>query len=304
MLLKDFLKEGTSRLEGIYPEAEARNIMLLLCEKRIGTKSYTHIIEPEYSVKDKDSAVLVADLERLVRGEPIQYVLGEAEFCGLVFKVDRNVLIPRQETELLVRRVIDAASRIQRLRSPFGKSSAPARVLDLCTGSGCIAWSTALYVPGCEVVATDISEGALMVAIGQDFNGKIRETGAVRPTFVRSDVLDTEQPFDHGKFDIIVSNPPYVRESEKQYMRVNVLDYEPSMALFVPDDDPLVFYRAIARWSSRFLAPDGAGMIEINEGLGSETEDVVNAERFASTEIVKDLFNKNRFIVYSKQGLR
>ena len=198
MLLKDFLKEGISRLEPLYPTAEARNIMLMLCEYRIGTKSYTHIVEPETAIKDKFLEPLNADLDRLAAGEPVQYVIGTAEFCGLDFKVNPDVLIPRPETELLCREAIKIGSRMKRMRGAYGKSARPVRILDLCTGSGCIAWTVAMNIPGAEVIGTDISEKAIMVAMGQNFAAKMKETGAMSPQFVIADVLDTEQPFNHG----------------------------------------------------------------------------------------------------------
>lgn len=300
MLLKDFLKEGIQTLEPLYPTAEARNIVLMLCESRIGTKSYTHIVEPEYAVKDKAVASLKEDLSRLAKGEPIQYVIGRTEFCGETFNVTPDVLIPRPETELLCREAIKIGSRMARMRKAFGKSAKPVRVLDLCTGSGCIAWTVALNIPGCEVVAVDISEGALKVASSQDFSSQLKETGAIAPKFVRADVLDTEQDFEYGQFDLILSNPPYVMESQKAQMRANVLNFEPSLALFVPDDDALVFYRAIARWSQRFLAKEGKCITEINDQLGPQTASLFAEAGFGTTETIKDFFDRNRFVLYSE----
>ena len=300
MLLKDFLKEGISRLEPLYPTAEARNIVLMLCESRIGTKSYTHIVEPEYSIKDKYMDTLAADLSRLEAGEPVQYVIGTTEFCGLTFKVNKDVLIPRPETELLCREAIKAGSRIARLRKAYGKSARPVRILDLCTGSGCIAWTVTLNIPGSEVIGVDISEDSIKVAMAQDFSAKMKETHAVSPQFLISDILDIEQDFGHGEFDLILSNPPYIMESEKKDMRVNVLNFEPSQALFVPDEDPEMFYRAIATWSSRYLAPDGRGLTEINERLAKETEAVFKEAGFSRTETVKDFYDRNRFIHYAR----
>ena len=299
MLLKDFLKEGTTRLESLYPTSEARNIVLMLCEDRIGTRSYTHLIEPEYTIKDKSLGPLFADLERLVSGEPVQYVIGSTEFCGLRFKVSPDVLIPRPETELLCREAIKVGSRMQRMRKAYGDAY-PVRILDLCTGSGCIAWTVALGIPGAVVTGTDISEKAVMLAMGQDFSSELKETGAVAPAFVIADVLGDHASLGPDKFDLILSNPPYIMESEKSGMRSNVLDYEPSSALFVPDDDPLLFYRAIARWSGDLLAPEGKGMTEINELLGEETRKVFVEEGFSVTETVKDFYDKSRFIFYSR----
>lgn len=300
MLLRDFLNEGVARLESLYPTKEARNIMLMLCESRIGTKSYTHIVEPDYQIKDKSLDGLAADLERLASGEPVQYVIGFADFCDLRFKVTRDVLIPRPETELLCREAIKVGSRMQRMRKAYGKSARPVRVLDLCTGSGCIAWTVALNIPGAEVTGVDISEGAIAVASGQDFAARLKETGALAPKFVVGDVFSESPAFAEGDFDLILSNPPYIMESQKAHMRTNVLNYEPSTALFVKDEDPLVFYRAIAGISRKCLAPEGKGMAEINEIFGSETSKVFVGAGFPKTEVVKDFYDKNRFVFYSK----
>jgi len=300
MLLVDFLKEGTQALESLYPSAEARNLVLMLCEELIGTQSYTHIVEPQYEVDKKGEAALEAGLERLKKGEPVQYVTGVCEFCGRKFHVTPDVLIPRPETEVLVREAVKRADRIRRMRSPYGKSAEPVRVLDLCTGSGCIAWSVALEVPGVQVVGVDISEGALNVAQGQDFTAELKNTGALPPVFVKADVLDTAQEFPYGPFDLILSNPPYIMEKEKALMRSNVLDYEPEQALFVPDENPLLFYRAIAAWSQRFFSAEGTGISEINEELGADTQAVFTSAGFQDVEQVKDFFDKTRFIFYKK----
>lgn len=300
MLLTEFLKEGTQALASLYPVAEARNMVLMLCNELIGTQSYTHIIEPRYVVGAKDEPALEAGMERLKKGEPIQYVTGVCEFCGHRFHVTPDVLIPRPETELLVREAVKFADRFRRMRSPYGKSAEPVRVLDLCTGSGCIAWSVALEVPGVQVVGVDISEGALDIARGQNFSAELKNAGALPPVFVQADVLDTAQEFPYGPFDLILSNPPYILEKEKPLMRRNVLDYEPEQALFVPDQDPLLFYRAIATWSQRFFSADGMGLTEINEELGPETQAVFAAQGFQDVEQVKDFFDKTRFVFYKK----
>lgn len=293
MLLAEFIKASVKDLEGLYPAEEAHNIVLMLCESVLGTRSYTHIIEPKYEIDPSRLEQLDGFVTRLCAGEPIQQIVGFSDFCGYRYKVTPDVLIPRPETEMLVRRAVEEAARFSR----------PVRILDLCTGSGCIAWTLAASVPGAEVVGVDISDPALEVARSQYIGHEIREKGMVDPVFVKADVLDTEQDFDYGVFDLIVSNPPYVMESEKASMRRNVLEYEPELAIFVPDDDPLVFYRAIARWSERFLAPDGIAMTEINESLGKETEEVFKAAGFHHTGIIKDFFDRNRFVVYSKNSL-
>lgn len=300
MLLAEFVKAGTKALESLYPQKEARSIVLMLCEEVLGTENYTHIVEPEFKIDDKKLPELEAAMERLKKMEPVQYVLGHTEFYGRTFKVDPAVLIPRPETELLCRDAIKLGMRVCRMRSPYGKNAEPVRILDLCTGSGCIAWTMALSIPGSRVTAVDISEAALKVAAGQDFASELKSKETFRPEFIKADVLDSEQEIELGPFDMVLSNPPYIMESEKKDMRRNVLEYEPESALFVPDDDPLLFYRAIARWSQRFMSPDGVGLSEVNESLARQTETVFKAAGYAHTEIVRDLSDKNRYIIYHK----
>ena len=300
MLLAEFVKAGTKALESLYPQKEARSIVLMLCEEVLGTERYTHIVEPEFKIDDKKLPELEAAMERLKKMEPVQYVLGHTEFYGRTFKVDPAVLIPRPETELLCRDAIKLGMRVFRMRSPYGKNAEPVRILDLCTGSGCIAWTMALSIPGSRVTAVDISDAALEVAAGQDFASELKSKGTFKPEFIKADVLDSEQEIELGPFDMVLSNPPYIMESEKEDMRRNVLEYEPESALFVPDDDPLLFYRAIARWSQRFMSPDGVGLSEVNESLARQTETVFKAAGYAHTEIVRDLSDKNRYIIYHK----
>ena len=300
MLLAEFVKAGTKALESLYPQKEARSIVLMLCEEVLGTENYTHIVEPEFKIDDKKLPELEAAMERLKKMEPVQYVLGHTEFYGRTFKVDPAVLIPRPETELLCRDAIKLGMRVYRMRSPYGKNAEPVRILDLCTGSGCIAWTMALSIPGSRVTAVDISDAALEVAAGQDFTAELKSKETFRPEFIKADVLDSEQEIELGPFDMVLSNPPYIMESEKEDMRRNVLEYEPESALFVPDDDPLLFYRAIARWSQRFMSPDGVGLSEVNESLARQTETVFKAAGYAHTEIVRDLSDKNRYIIYHK----
>ena len=300
MLLAEFVKAGTKALESLYPQKEARSIVLMLCEEVLGTENYTHIVEPEFKIDDKKLPELEAAMERLKKMEPVQYVLGHTEFYGRTFKVDPAVLIPRPETELLCRDAIKLGMRVYRMRSPYGKNAEPVRILDLCTGSGCIAWTMALSIPGSRVTAVDISDAALEVAAGQDFASELKSKETFKPEFIKADVLNSEQEIELGPFDMVLSNPPYIMESEKEDMRRNVLEYEPESALFVPDDDPLLFYRAIARWSQRFMSPDGVGLSEVNETLARQTETVFKAAGYAHTEIVRDLSDKNRYIIYHK----
>lgn len=300
MLLKEFIADASARLAAVYPPEEARSIVLMLCRSRLGVESYTHIVEPGTAVPESSLAALRDDMSRLERCEPVQYVIGKALFCDLEFNVNSSVLIPRPETEMLVEQACHAVETLGRLRIPHGKSSEPVRVLDLCTGSGCIAWAVALKCPGTEVVAVDVSEDALAVAASQPFGPQLRSRHAMRPHFVRMDILDEDACKDLGKFDLVLSNPPYIKESEKEAMRANVLDWEPSLALFVPDEDPLLFYRAVARIAHGCLEPWGRGLCEINEELGPGTAAVFKPAGFPTTALIKDFYGKNRFIAFSR----
>ena len=293
MLLKELIQKGISTISTLYPEIEAREMVLAYLQDTIGIKRHTHIIEPEYNVADEKAAEVSQAFERLAAGEPLQYVTGAAYFYGRCFNVTPATLIPRPETELLCRMAVEAAAKPS------------LRVLDLCTGSGCIAWTLALELPKSEVVAVDLSDGALEVASGQDFAEEMRLTGTHAPTFIKADVLASDLPYainsqcGENKFDLLLSNPPYVMDSEKALMRKNVLDHEPHMALFVPDTDPLLFYRAVADCAAGLLAPDGTGIVEINEALGEETAEVFRARGFVKAEVVKDLYDKCRFVRFS-----
>ena len=291
MLLRDFLKEGISRLEPLYPTPEARDLILSLCESRLGIGRYTYATDPGYSLSAESAQVLAEDLGRLAAGEPLQYVLGFSEFYGRRFNVTPDVLIPRPETEILC----DEALKIAR-----SHAYAP-KVLDLCTGSGCIAWTMALEVPGALVYGIDISEKALSVASGQDLSPACHvRLDRSSPSFLQADILQDPPHFPCGTFDLILSNPPYVMDSQKKDMRSNVLEYEPSIALFVPDEDPLVFYRAVARWSLALLSPDGTVIVEINDMLGERTRDLFLSSGFKDVSILKDFSGKNRFVKFAR----
>lgn len=287
MLLAEFIRESVPALEKLYPSPEARGLVLMLCEERLGVRSYTHIVEPLFEIPEAELPGLKADMSRLAAGEPIQYVLGYTEFCGRKFKVAPSVLIPRPETGQLVDESL-------KLLAAMGR---PAKVLDLCTGSGCIAWSVALGAPGVSVTATDISEPALALARSQFEDVP---SGANAPEFVCSDLLGGCREIC-GCFDLLLSNPPYVMEKEKAAMRRNVLEHEPGIALFVPDDDPLLFYRALASVSLRLLDSSGTGIVEINEALGSETAAVFETAGYKKTEILRDIFGKDRFVRFSSR---
>jgi len=331
MLLKSLISKGVEALSSVYPEREAREMVFVLLEHQIGTKRHTHIVEPGYEVSDDDASAAITAFGRMASGEPLQYVTGVADFYGRQFRVSPDVLIPRPETEILCREALSYGTNRQMLQWPPPTSWAPPvpaaagcslqkptglfadrsrgwkdtadtfKILDLCTGSGCIAWTLALEMPGSEVTAVDISDGALAVASSQDFSEEIDRTGAVSPVFVKADVLAGPSVSGlSGRYDILVSNPPYVMDKEKALMRPNVLDHEPHLALFVSDEDPLVFHRAIAGWALAVLKPDGYGIVEINEALGLRTADLFRAAGLRDVNVIKDLSDRDRFVSFRR----
>ena len=288
MLLKELIIKGTETISSLYPDGEAKEMVYAFLEHHLGTRRHTHIIEPAYEVEEEKALEAVEAFERMASGEPLQYVVGKADFYGRQFRVTPDVLIPRPETELLCRNAVD-----------FG-ASIP-KVLDLCTGSGCIAWTLALEMAGAEVTAVDISDGALAVASSQDFAEEISRTGAHAPKFIKADVLAGPSAAGFAEqYDILVSNPPYVMDKEKALMRSNVLDHEPHLALFVSDDDPLIFYRAIVDWALAVLKPGGYCIVEINEALGPETAALYEVAGFTDVQIVKDLSDRDRFVSFRR----
>lgn len=301
MKLTELIKQGTSAISSLYPEREAREMVLAYLCHTLGITRHTHLVEPSYEVAADRMDRIMGDISRMASGEPLQYVVGQASFYGRDFHVTPSVLIPRPETELLCRLALDFVKA----------SSGSLRILDLCTGSGCIAWTMALEMPGAEVTAVDISDDALEIAAGQDFAAEMAHTGAHRPHFIKADVLSDEilsilhenLPYKSSedpssrRFDLILSNPPYVMDKEKALMRTNVLDHEPHLALFVPDDDPLVFYRAIASHAAVLLSDSGVCMVEINEALGPETASLFTAAGFTDVRIAADLNDRPRFVI-------
>ena len=215
----------------------------------------------------------------LEKGRPLQYVLGVTEFCGHRFKVREGCLIPRPETEELVSRIIDELSGKEIGEEPFN-------ILDIGTGSGCIAWSLAAAFPEAMVYGCDRSNDALSIACKQRV-----KVGGAKPIFFWADVLSAP-PAGLPMFDVIVSNPPYICDSERAAMRPNVLDYEPAEALFVPDDDPLRFYTAIARWADALLRSDGRIYLEINDRFAPAV-----AALFPGSAVHPDLFGRSRFVI-------
>ena len=264
-------------LSGIYPPSEALSLakMLLVEVFDFSTLELYGGKDKEISGKRRD--VLDEMIRRLKKNEPIQYIIGVESFCGLTFEVNPSVLIPRPETQELVGWIVGDCE---------GKEAC--RILDIGTGSGCIPVSLAHRLPKAELESWDISEDALQVA------RRNAERNGVEVLFRQKDVLKASP--DEARYDVIVSNPPYIAEKEKVDMEANVLDWEPSIALFVPDEDPLLFYRTIAQLGCRMLKEGGALYFEINRAYGQETIQMLEAMGYKEIELRKDSWGNDRMM--------
>lgn len=274
--MQDILQNIRKSLSGFYPDNEISGLVRLLIEHV--TKSSMPALLSDKNTKITSEEVLKIDkiVERLQRFEPIQYILGETEFYGLPFTVNQDVLIPRPETEELVELILNE-----------NKESKP-RILDIGTGSGCIAVSLQKHIHESSVTAWDISEKALAVAA---LNSK---SNSVNVTFNQVDIL-SDYPINHS-FDIIVSNPPYVLDSEKTDMHANVLEYEPHTALFVADNNPLLFYNRIADVAIQLLTDGGKLYFEINRAKGQETIKMLENKKFSEIRLIKDISGNDRMV--------
>ena len=268
-----------SALGSSFESSEARNMVHWLLTSYAGIKPEDVVINPDLMLDDAVVSRLFAAVEELKNNMPIQYVTGNAHFYGFELNVNRHVLIPRPETEELVQWVLENFSRRPGMR-----------VLDIGTGSGCIILALGRFLADPVLKALDNSPEALTVASGNASQLKMKID------FRRVDIRNRDEWVEFGKFDLIVSNPPYVREMERPAMKRNVLDYEPPGALFVPDDDPMVFYHAIAGFSRDKLSDEGAVFVEINENFGRETEKLFRDYGFTNVELRKDIRKKDRMI--------
>lgn len=284
MLLKEIKSIFHKELDTLYPKAEVDSFFYLLIEALLGLERFILALRPDYIVSKEDEQPLFSALSQLRLQQPIQYIIGNTSFMGLDFMVDESVLIPRPETEELVEWVLDVLVK----ESGVGMQDSELNILDIGTGSGCIAITLAKNFPLAKVYALDVSKMALAVA------RKNADKNDVIVNFIEADILALE-PLD-VKFDVIVSNPPYVRESEKAKMRPNVLEHEPGTALFVSDEDPLVFYEAIAHFASNHMAAGANLFLEINQNLGKETKQLLEAHNFSEIELRKDIFGNDRLV--------
>lgn len=279
MTLKEAHIYISGKLKAIYDSSEADNIAGWVVENLSGTKRTDRISNRERKLNEAELDRLEQNLRRLLNHEPVQYVLNEAWFCGLKLYVDDHVLIPRPETEELVEWIISDC------RFPIDSLS----ILDIGSGSGCIPLALKKRLGKAEVLGCDVSEGALNVA------RKNSNLLGINVNFIKLDFLDPAEREGLPLFDILVSNPPYIPEKDKTTMHLNVLNYEPATALFVPDDDALVFYSAIAGFGKAHLRKDGKIYTEIHESLGSATRELFEKAGY-NTEIKKDMQGKDRMV--------
>ena len=271
-LFRDLRKRITLRQEA----SETDSILYRVLESVPGITRSDIIAQKAVSLTASEQGSLNSIINRINTCEPVQYILGKADFYGREFDVNPSVLIPRPETELLIEEVLRNAS------------NEPGKILDIGTGSGCIAITLACELNRKEVYAFDVSEDALRTAM------KNSEKLKARVTFKRVDIL--KEPIGTDEFECIVSNPPYVAVSEKSTMEENVLNYEPHLALFVPDNDPLVFYKVIAEKAVVALKPGGRLMVEINERFGNEVRQVFTNAGLTNAKVIKDLQGKDRIV--------
>jgi len=294
MNAKRYRTQFIQALEPIHGIDEAESFFYLILEEKYQMKRIDLALDVNFEFSDEAIMIWEELVNQLKKEIPIQYLLGNTEFFGLPFIVNENVLIPRPETEELVDWIIEGEKRIERLKDEKIKGrkdkkierQKDLKILDIGTGSGCIAISLAKNLPHAKVFALDVSADALKVAkLNAERNG-------VAVTFLEKDILQTEDLLE--QFDIIVSNPPYIRNLEKHEIKNNVLDYEPHVALFVDDFDALLFYRKIALLATKHLVNGGQLFFEINQYLGNEMRQLLTESGFLDVELRKDIYGNNR----------
>lgn len=280
MLAKDYRNNFIEKLLPLYDVLEAESFFYMILEDFHQMKRIDLALNPTFVFSEEEVAKWNSVLEKLQKEIPIQYILGNAHFYGLEFEVNENTLIPRPETEELVEWIIKNNSKIEGFKD--------LKILDIGTGSGCIAISLAKNLPHAKVFAIDVSEKALETAK----RNALKNDANV--TFLFKNILETEDL--EQQFDIIVSNPPYVRNLEKEEIKKNVLEYEPHLALFVEDNDALIFYRKISELAQKNLTENGQLYFEINQYLGTEMIYLLEAKKFATIELRKDIYENDRMI--------
>lgn len=280
MKIKEYRTYFIQELSSIYDAGEAESFFYLILENKQQLKRIDLALQPDLTFSKEEIVVWNSILEQLKKEIPVQYILGTTSFYGLDFEVNENVLIPRQETEELVEWILSNIPTIQKANN--------LKILDIGTGSGCIAIALAKNIPNAQVFAIDVSEKALATA------KKNAEINKVNVTFLEKNIFETTDL--EQQFDIIVSNPPYVRNLEKQEIKKNVLDNEPHLALFVEDNDALIFYKKIAELAQKNLSAKGQLFFEINQYLGKEMIGLLESMNFKKIELRKDIYGNDRMI--------
>ena len=291
MLLREVKNIFHKELDSLYPKEEVDTFFYMLLEHYLKLERFILAIEPNLIISKEDEEPLFEALSELKIQKPIQHIIGTAHFMDMEFKVNKHVLIPRPETEELVRWIIEEVqSEKYKVRSTKYevRNGKDLKILDIGTGSGCIAITLAKNLPNAKVYALDVSEYALLVAKDNALSN------AVAINFLKKDILTLEVL--HEEFDIIVSNPPYVRDLEKKKMHGNVLEHEPELALFVSDENPLVFYKRITEFAVDNLKEGGVLFFEINQYLGKETKQLLIDHNFSEIELRKDMFGNDRIL--------
>lgn len=283
--IKNYRTQFIQNLSPIYDAGEAESFFYLILEEKHQLKRIDMALHPDLTFSDDEIQVWNSILEQLQQEIPVQYLLGKTSFYGLEFEVNANVLIPRPETEELVEWIIQSWKLSL---DSTQDDNVKIKILDIGTGSGCIAISLAKNIPNAQVFAIDVSDKALATA---QKNAEINE---VNVTFLKKNILAVEGL--EQQFDIIVSNPPYVRELEKKEIKKNVLDNEPHLALFVEDNDALIFYRKIAELAQKNGSPNGQLFFEINQYLGKEMIELLEKMNFKKIELRKDIYGNDRMM--------
>ncbi|WP_111709237.1 peptide chain release factor N(5)-glutamine methyltransferase [Lutibacter citreus] len=277
MLIKEFKTQFFTELSELYPQTEIQSFFNIIIEYKLNLTRIDVALQPDFEIKSVDLNFLKNALSELSKFTPIQYIIGETEFFGLKFKVNKNVLIPRPETEELIQSIIEDSKNLGEIK-----------ILDIGTGTGCIAISLAKNLPNATIFALDISSEALKTAK----ENALLNNASVK--FIEADILNLDEL--PSTYSIIVSNPPYVRELEKQHMQKNVLDNEPHLALFVEDDNPLLFYNKIGDLAKKHLSSKGNLYFEINQYLGKETAELISEKDFKNVQLKKDMFGEDRML--------
>lgn len=294
MIVKQYRNYFNETLKTIYPITEIDSFFFLLLEEYLGFRRVDIVLKSDFKITQENLNLLQSATKQLEQEVPLQYIIGKTEFYGLPFVVNKHVLIPRPETEELVACVVSESSRFKTFNTSTKQTTETKqlKILDIGTGSGCIPISLKKQLPFAKISAIDISKEALTVA------KKNAVLNNVDIHFILQDILKTVALDQH--YDIIISNPPYVRELEKKELKNNVLKNEPHVALFVENDNPLIFYAKIAELAKKYLNKNGLLFFEINQYLGTETIDLVNKKGLKNIQLKKDMFGNDRIIVASK----